>query len=91
MPLRPYFCREWLIEDARATVLTAFDDFAKTSGLRLPCGQEGSTDADLPALFRAVDQQVDTLIERSGVIMPDHPYKPADVALAARQLAAARG
>jgi len=87
---RPYLTREWLIEDARASVLAALDSFAADSGLpSLLHG--GATDADLPGLFIGIDAHVDRLIARSGVIMPGHPYPAEFVDQTRQQMIAARG
>ena len=72
-------------------VTKALDVFAKESGLRLPKGQEGATDGDLPALFAGIDAHVDRLIERSGMMMPDHPYDPKFVEETRIQMIAGRG
>lgn len=82
---RPYLCRTWLRDDARDAVLKALDEWAKASGL--PTVRQGATDADLPELFRALDAQVDRVIERSGAIMPDEPYPEEVVARTRAQLA----
>ena len=62
-----------LRDSARDAVLAALDTWAKESGLPLPKDQEGATDADLPALFAAIDAQVDRVIDRSGMLVPDKP------------------
>ena len=86
---RPYLTREWLIEDARDAVLTALNCFASNSGLpKLLHG--GATDGDLPQLFNGIDAQVDRLIARSGVIIPDEPYSEEFVSRTRRQMIAAR-
>lgn len=65
--------REAFCEAARAAVLKALDTWAKETGMPLPAGQEGATDADLPALFAAIDAQVDRLIARASVVLLDNP------------------
>jgi len=82
---RPYLCREWLRDDARTAVLEALGAWAANSGLLSP---DGWKDQDLPALFSGIDEQVDRVIERSGLAMPDEPYPEAFVQRTREQLVA---
>lgn len=87
MPARGYYCREDLIEAARLKILTALDEFAQEDMPDLI--SIGALDRDLPELFKAVDAQVDRLIERSGFLMPDLPYEPGFLMLTKKQYEAA--
>jgi hypothetical protein len=84
--------RYTLIHEARESVLLALDTWARASGLpNLPQGQPGATDADLTRLFKAIDAQVDTIIERSGVAIPEFPLSDDDITRTVRQLRFALG
>jgi len=84
--------RYTLVNEARETVLLALDAWAEASGLpNLPKGQKGATDADLTRLFKAIDAQVDTIIERAGVAIPEFPLSDADITRTVRQLRFALG
>lgn len=57
-----------LILAARNAVLDTLDAFACDSGMKnLPLGQEGAIDADLPALFKCIDEQVHRLVQRNKI------------------------
>ena len=77
--------RQTLIHYARNAVLHALDDWARESGLPgLPHLKEGAIDADLPHIFPAIDAQVDRVIARSSLLLPDvapvPQYSPAQMA-----------
>ena len=89
MTQRPYLCREWLIEDCRDAVLEALDAFA-LEHLPATTNPLGAKDADLPRLFKAIDAQVDVLLERYSLTVPGEPYPEEFLARTKAQLDAAR-
>lgn len=60
--------RDDVIENFRDAVLFALDQCAAETfrGAKLPA-QPGATDAELPALFKAIDDQAEALAARYGV------------------------
>lgn len=66
--------RKDLCEQAHAYVLEALDEWARESGLPNLNGM-GAVDGDLPALFADINRQVDRVIARSGLLIPDYPVE----------------
>lgn len=63
------------LDTFRARVLAALDDAALEAFPCIPSsyrGQEGSGDAELPDLFRALDAHVAKLCAKYDIVMVDH-------------------
>jgi hypothetical protein len=70
MTIPVYVIRDDARDVFRAALLLALDEAAR-SAFSAPGRAPGASDADLPRLFRALDEQVETLAERYGIALVD--------------------